>query len=337
MVRLLTLLAAGLVMMFAPLVARATAQTYTVNATTDTGAGSGTSGDLLYCVTQANANAGSTIQFDSSLYGQTITLSSTLPITSSMTITGPGANLLTISGGNAVRILTVNNPSGTVTISGVTLADGYVGGGAAILNSGTLLLSNCTFAGNVAGNGGAISNLGTVTVNGCTFSANTAQNLGGAIYNEGAVAVTNSTFAGNTASSGGSIRMDSGTLTVSNSTISANVASSGGGGIEINGGTLTLNNSIVAGNTTAGTFGADDCNGCGTPSHNLIGVAPQLSALGWYGGSTQTMLPQVGSPAIGAGQVSSADDPPSTSAAFSVLQRRERASTWARYKPTIWS
>ena len=37
--------------------------TYTVDATTDTGAGSGTSGDLRYAITQANSNPGSTIQF----------------------------------------------------------------------------------------------------------------------------------------------------------------------------------------------------------------------------------------------------------------------------------
>jgi hypothetical protein len=43
------------------------ATVYKVNATTDTGAGSGLTGDLLYCITQANANpntAGSVIQFD---------------------------------------------------------------------------------------------------------------------------------------------------------------------------------------------------------------------------------------------------------------------------------
>ena len=40
-----------------------TGLTYTVDQTTDTGAGSGTSGDLRYAITQANANPGSTIQF----------------------------------------------------------------------------------------------------------------------------------------------------------------------------------------------------------------------------------------------------------------------------------
>ena len=41
---------------------------FTVDLTSDNGTGSGTTGDLLYCITHANANtntAGSEIQFDS--------------------------------------------------------------------------------------------------------------------------------------------------------------------------------------------------------------------------------------------------------------------------------
>ena len=58
---------------------------YTVNATTDTGVGSGTTGDLLYCIDQANANPntdGSVIEFDPTVFGtpQSITLSSTLTL-----------------------------------------------------------------------------------------------------------------------------------------------------------------------------------------------------------------------------------------------------------------
>ena len=67
----------------------ATAATYTVNSTADTGTGSGTSGDLHYAITQANANPGSTITF--SVTG-TITLTSALPgISQNLTIQGTGA------------------------------------------------------------------------------------------------------------------------------------------------------------------------------------------------------------------------------------------------------
>src|SRR5580698_3103788 len=70
--------------------------TYTVDQTTDTGAGSGTSGDLRYTITQANANPGSTIVFAVS---GTIALGSELPdLTANVTIEGPGASNLTVEG-----------------------------------------------------------------------------------------------------------------------------------------------------------------------------------------------------------------------------------------------
>ena len=61
---------------------------YTVDLTSDTGTSTSTdAGDLLYCVTQANANtniAGSEIQFDPTVFNpatpQTITLASTLEL-----------------------------------------------------------------------------------------------------------------------------------------------------------------------------------------------------------------------------------------------------------------
>ena len=77
---------------------QATANTYTVNATTDTGSGSGLSGDLRYCITQANSNPGSTINF-SVAANSTITLSSNMvPIQTNMTIDGSGSSGLKIDG-----------------------------------------------------------------------------------------------------------------------------------------------------------------------------------------------------------------------------------------------
>lgn len=78
--------------------------TYTVNSLADTNTGSGTSGTLRYCITQANASGVvDTINF--SVTG-TITLASQLPAIShpDLTINGPGANQLTVSGNNAVRV-----------------------------------------------------------------------------------------------------------------------------------------------------------------------------------------------------------------------------------------
>src|SRR5208283_3860348 len=123
--RLGTVLAGVVVTMFAPLAARAQC---TVTNLSDSGSGS-----LRACVAAANAATTPvtfTINFNSLLDGQTITLTSgNGPLTLSnstsgvtIAITGPGANLLTISGGNAIEVLDIS--SGTVTISGLTIANG---------------------------------------------------------------------------------------------------------------------------------------------------------------------------------------------------------------------
>ncbi len=93
---------------------------FTVDLTSANGTGSGTTGDLRYCVSQANANpntAGSEIQFDPTVFNpatpKTITLSSTLELTETAgpeTIDGPGASVVTISGNNAVEVFSVSAP-----------------------------------------------------------------------------------------------------------------------------------------------------------------------------------------------------------------------------------
>src|ERR1700694_5481042 len=94
------------------------ASTYIVNSTSDSIVGTcPATCTLRVAITAANGNAGSTITFDSTVFGtpKTITLTSTLPaLTANMTITGPGASsLVTISGNNAVRVLVV----GSVTVN----------------------------------------------------------------------------------------------------------------------------------------------------------------------------------------------------------------------------
>jgi CSLREA domain-containing protein len=286
-----TLLAALVLTMFvAPLSARAQC----VTTLADMGTGS-----LRACIATANGSSGQTITFSPSLIGGIITVATPLTITASMTISGPGPNLLTISGGNQTLIFNVQTGAAPVTISGVSLIDGnsttYPG---AIQSQTNLTVNNVTFSDNYPG---AIYNNGfNLTVTNSTFFANSGPQGGGIFNNGGAVIVNNSTFFGNFASGsgGGAIFTALGMLTLNNSTISGNAASSAGGGIFNGSSIVTLNNSIVAGNTPGG----DDCDGCGVQSaNNLIGGPPQLQPLGWYGGDTQTMLPLPGSPAIGAG------------------------------------
>ena len=306
------ILAAGAAMLFVSPAARA--QTCTVNATTETGGhSSGTAGDILYCVMLANAtpaNLSTLINFDPSLNGQTITLSSTLSVAPTQTgvtinIQGPGANLLTISGGYAVEPFSIL--SATVNISGLTIANGYSSGNAGgIYNSGgTLTVSNTTFSGNT-GLVGGIFNVGTLTVSGSTFSNNNASFAGGGIFNELTAVVTNSTFEGNSAGGGGAIENGGGgVLTVNNSTFSGN-----GGGAINNVGAATVTNTIMIADSSV------ECIGSGCPYNGFNGnvvvanpAQPILAPLGWYGGSTQTMIPLPGSVAIGAGMVTATDNP----------------------------
>src|SRR5262249_53458055 len=99
--------------------------TFTVMNTSDSGAGS-----LRQAILYANVSAGAdVINFDPAAFStpSTIGLLSSLPdITDDLTINGPTAARLTISGGYSVRILSVS--AGDVTLSYLTLANGEARG-----------------------------------------------------------------------------------------------------------------------------------------------------------------------------------------------------------------
>jgi predicted outer membrane repeat protein len=182
----------------------------------------------------ANAASGDTINF--AVTG-TITLSQgTLGISKSLNVNGPGAANLVISGANAYTVFAID-PYITVSISGVTIANGYNhypgGWGGGIVTKGTLTVNAVTFSGNYAPNGGGIfsySNNRGLTITNSTFSGNTAD-WGGAIWNNpnAATTVINSTFSGNSATHvGGAIDNMGGSLWISFSTFSGNSAPQGG-------------------------------------------------------------------------------------------------------------
>ena len=113
-----------------PLEHRTLFSTFTVTNLNDSGTGS-----LRAELAAANSGA-DTIVFAHGLHG-TITLASELQITDSVTIDGPGANKVTVSGNNASRVFEVD-AGFNVTISGLTVSHGYApnfGGG--ILNDGS--------------------------------------------------------------------------------------------------------------------------------------------------------------------------------------------------------
>jgi len=197
------------------------------------------------------ANAGDSIHFAAGLVGDTIKLTQgVLNITRSITITGPGADHLTISGNNSFELFSVHADSGSaepvVTITGLTLAHGASQVGGAISNAGMLSIANDVISRNSArglnsaGLGGAIYNQGTLSSTNDTISGNSAMGTadsaeGGGIFNQGTCTSTNDTISGNSASgnsrpdgtSGGGIFND-GTLTLTNDTLSGNSATDGG-------------------------------------------------------------------------------------------------------------
>jgi hypothetical protein len=317
---------------------------------------------LREALDQTNAAPGGTITFSNTTANgatnfqdgqpRTIVLTGgTLTVSGSVTITGPGANRLAVSGNSAVRVFTVNSGP-TVILAGLTIKDGFKNdGGGGIDNSGTLTIQNCTISGNASGgsqDGGGIlnENGATLKLQNCTVSGNSAGNSGGGIQTlSDTVTIQNCTIAGNTARGpGGGIC--GGAVKIQNSTITGNsVGNNRGGGIDCQSLTsLILENSIVAGNTAGSR--PDIATGVAITSngHNFIGTTAGISGgvqagdktfantgktlpdlleteagvpvLKSNGGPTLTIAVVPGSPAIDAG-----DNPSASNAGLTTDQR----------------
>ena len=244
------------------------AATITVTNTNDSGAGS-----LRQAL--AVAHDGDRITFAVS---GTITLTSGgLGVFKNVTISGPGADQLSIDG-NQSPTQPVFAVLAIATISGLTIrnsADGIDNFG------GTLTVRNCVISGNsihgiynytqefgtvtatilsttVSGNsrGGVFtqpnifSGGATVTITDCTISGNFSAPGGGGIFgNHTSLSVANSTISGNsTGGSGGGILVFNSLASIVNSTISGNSAGTSGGGI-YNTSSLYVTLSTITGNS----------------------------------------------------------------------------------------
>jgi hypothetical protein len=184
------------------------ATTITVTNTNDSGPGS---------LRQALADANDMDTIDFAVTGTIGLTSSELTIDKSITISGPGPDMLAVSrSSNAFRMFHVM-PGQTVSIQGLTISSGdaqFDTGGGILNDHATLTLTNCSVVANVASYGG------------------------GGVYNDGrngsaALTIVNSTISGNFSTGGdvaygGGIYNDdqngSATLTIINSTISGNSA-----------------------------------------------------------------------------------------------------------------
>jgi hypothetical protein len=194
----------------------------------------------------AAAQSGDKIVFAPSLNGQTITLTSgELSITTGVTIQGPGASHLTVSGNNhQFRVFEIN-ASQLVAVTGLTISNGKGG----ILNHTALMISSCTISGNTYG---GLGNVGTMTVSGSTVSGNSSEGIG----NGGTLTVRGCTISGNKAAFGGGI-YSRGPLTVSDTTIAGNSALYEGGGLFDAGNRLTLTNCTISNNSVRGNYTID--------------------------------------------------------------------------------
>ncbi|CAN5582845.1 hypothetical protein BH10ACI3_BH10ACI3_29550 [soil metagenome] len=188
---------------------------------------------------------------------QTIALTQgQIAITRGLSIQGPGAALLDLSGSGLNRIFDISNAA-TVAISDLTIRNGVQqgipggidGGGIRIYGNSSLTLTNVIFHHNLAryleppfstprGAGGAVySDMSTLTVTNCEFYSNTAGAGAAGISSSGPVRVTGSNFHNN---NGNPISgLD---VTVSSSSFIANT----GGGVD--GGVLSISDSLIEGN-----------------------------------------------------------------------------------------
>jgi hypothetical protein len=160
--------------------------TFMVDNLADSGPGS-----LRQAVLDANTNPGADlIRFAPAAGDGTITLTSgQLTITDDLTIDGPGAERLAVSGNDASRVFQINTGV-AVSMDGLTITHGHGllrGGG--IWNAGTLTLAHAVLSDNqviglpgigpaVDPFGGGLLNTGTLTVHHTTFVHN--QSIGAA-------------------------------------------------------------------------------------------------------------------------------------------------------------
>ena len=297
------------------------AATNVVTSFADNGAGS---------LRQALASAanGDTIDV-ASITGTIWVTSGELLVSNSVTVLGPGANVLAVNSYPNSRVFHISN--GVVTIAGLTITDGRSNIGAGIYNDhSTLTVINCNVSGNVAYDGGGIFNDGanggsaTLSIVNSTLNDNRVINGdGGGIFNYGAnggsatLSILNCTFSGNLGAGGAmfnyGIQNGSVALSIRNSTLSGNsltIQNYGAGGSA----TLEIGNTILKAGSGANLFSdsgsvtslgynlsSDDGGGVLTNATDQINTDPMIGQLQGNGGPTRTHALMAGSPAIDKG------------------------------------
>lgn len=164
----------------------ANAATFTVTTLSDTGAGS-----LRDAIDQANRNSGTdTVNFAAGVNGSIVLASGVIEVFDSLTLNGPGAARLSLSGNQASRILRIHRAARApeildVSIAGLSFVNGSTSdeGGAIFVDDANLSVTDCAFRDNVAQRGGGLyafpNGSTTLTLRRTRFDNNSANTDGG--------------------------------------------------------------------------------------------------------------------------------------------------------------
>jgi hypothetical protein len=280
---------------------------FSVTTTNDDGAGS-----LRQAMLDANADTSGPHTITFAVTG-TITLASALPaVTRPMTITGPGADQLTITGNNTFGIFSVQS---SLSISGATIRGGFspnaaVGG--AFHVGGSLSADRCVIRDNTSGAGGIASGIAVISGSATIANSLFTNNAGVSVIHSGSLTLSNTTLSNN---AGQSVYFfpDNGpaSVTLQNTTIADQTNAFLFDG-RFGPMTLTIGNTILAStiqnSTTVGTTVPTIVSLGGNISNDgtlalagpgdVLNTNPVLAPLGNYGGPIPTRALLPGSPAI---------------------------------------
>ncbi len=268
---------------------------------------------LREAIVVANGNAGAdVISFDPAVFETPNTIDlllGELSITESLSINGPGRELLSIDGQGDSRVVTVAEGNANVVLSGLTVRGGLTttaeasGGGIRFLANGALTLRDSAVDGNhTRGNdargGGIYSTAGTVILDGSFVTNNSTAGsnaTGGGVHSSGGLVAIDSTIAGNTtsgaAAQGGGVftqRQSGNAIQMTRSTVAGNSTTgtdADGGGIATGKGAIRLSNSTVSLNTATGDGGGIFSSGTAVVSnHQFVSSTIALNNSGDVGG-----------------------------------------------------
>jgi len=246
-----------------------------------------------------------------------------------VTLRGPGADVLTIDGEALTQVLVVDG--GTLTVEGVTLANGKTAGsgGCIGVDGAALVLRDSRVTGCDAADGGgiAVAAGGTARIERSLVDANTASDSGaGLVVSESFADVVDSTFSGNQAQqAGGGIATVGSAQTrtrIASSTLAAGKAPSGGNLYTAQDPDVSteLTHVLLAAPKSGGNCGgrAVTSNGFNLSSDatcdlgeasDHVGAVADLDALADNGGPTPTYALLANSDAIDAGDPTGCRDP----------------------------